>query len=131
MLNPLDDAEPPRLTMTDKEIEKLNQSSSRNSHFAWLVDSGATCHVLSHDALGCYEVVKEHSGPLPVLMSASDTEMECTKLVHIRVKLGKLGPLVLQRVLVCRIGFNVISSWQASMFGWCSEGVRGQRQGVR
>ena len=63
--------------MTDQEVEKLNQSSSRNSHFAWLVDSGATCHVLSYDALGCYEVVKEHSGPLPVLMSASDTEMEC------------------------------------------------------
>ena len=114
------DAEPPRLTMTDKEVEKLNQSSSRNSHFAWLVDSGATCHVLSYDALGCYEVVKEHSGPLPVLMSASDTEMECLGLVDIRVKFGKLGPLVLQQVLVCRIGFNVISSWQASRSGWCS-----------
>ena len=72
------------------------------------------------DALGCYEVVKEHSGPLPVLMSASDTEMECLGLVDIRVKFGKQGPVVLQQVLVCRIGFNVISSWQASRSGWCS-----------
>ena len=76
--------------------------------------------MLSYDALGCYEVVKEHSGPLPVLMSASDTEMECLGLVDIRVKFGKLGPVVLQQVLVCRIGFNVISSWQASRSGWCS-----------
>ncbi|CAE7837055.1 unnamed protein product [Symbiodinium sp. CCMP2592] len=118
--NEPNDAEPPRLTMTDKEVEKLNQSSSRNSHFAWLVDSGATCHVLSVASLGFYEVVKEHSGPLPVLMSASDTEMECLGLVDIRVKFGKLGPVVLQKVLVCQIGFNVISSWQASLSGWCS-----------
>ncbi|CAE7551680.1 unnamed protein product [Symbiodinium sp. CCMP2592] len=110
--NEPNDAEPPRLTMTDKEVEKLNQSSSRNSHFAWLVDSGATCHVLSVASLSFYEVVKEHSGPLPVLMSASDTEMECLGLVDIRVKFGRLGPVVLQKVLVCQIGFNVISSWQ-------------------
>ncbi|CAE7217567.1 unnamed protein product [Symbiodinium sp. CCMP2592] len=118
--NEPNDAEPPRLTMTDKEVEKLNQSSSRNSHFAWLVDSGATCHVLSVASLSFYEVVKEHSGPLPVLMSASDTEMECLGLVDIRVKFGRLGPVVLQKVLVCQIGFNVISSWQASLSGWCS-----------
>ncbi|CAE7039615.1 unnamed protein product [Symbiodinium sp. CCMP2592] len=110
--NEPNDAEPPRLTMTDKEVEKLNQSSSRNSHFAWLVDSGATCHVLSVASLSFCEVVKEHSGPLPVLMSASDTEMECLGLVDIRVKFGRLGPVVLQKVLVCQIGFNVISSWQ-------------------
>ena len=116
--NEPNEAEPPRLTMTNGEIERLNQSSSRNSSFAWLIDSGATCHVLSESALGFYEVVKEHSGPLPVLMSASDTPMECVKLVDIRVKFGKLGPVVLQQVLVCKIGFNVVSSWQASLSGW-------------
>ena len=117
-----------RLTMTDREIQRLNQSSVMNSHFAWL-DSGATCHVLAHDALGCYEVVKEHSGPLPVLMIASDTPMECTKLVQvdIRVKLGKLGPLVLQRVLVCHIGFNVISSCKRP----CRAGVPGSLRSQR
>ena len=116
--NEPNEAEPLRLTMTNGEIERLNQSSSRNSSFAWLIDSGATCHMLSESALGSYEVVKEHSGPLPVLMSASDTPMECVKLVDIRVKFGKLGLLVLQQVLVCKIGFNVISSWQASLSGW-------------
>ena len=115
---PNSEPEPPRLTMTNSEIERLNQSSVMNSNFTWLIDSGATCHVLSDDALGFYEVVKEHSGPLPVLMSASETPMECTKLVDVRVKFGKLAPIVLQRVLVCKIGFNVISSWQAAASGW-------------
>ena len=115
---PNSEPEPPRLTMTNSEIERLNQSSVMNSNFTWLIDSGATCHVLSNDALGFYEVVKEHSGPLPVLMSASETPMECTKLVDVRVKFGKLAPVVLQRVLVCKIGFNVISSWQAAASGW-------------
>ena len=115
---PNSEPEPPRLTMTNSEIERLNQSSVMNSNFTWLIDSGATCHVLSDDALGFYEVVKEHSGPLPVLMSASETPMECTKLVDVRVKFGKLAPVVLRRVLVCKIGFNVISSWQAAASGW-------------
>ena len=43
------------------------------------------------------------------LLSASDTAMECLKVVDIRV---------LQNVLVCKIGFNVVSPWQASMNGW-------------
>ena len=115
---PNPEPEPPRLTMTNSEIERLNQSSVMNSNFTWLIDSGATCHVLCADSLSHYEVVKEHSGPLPVLLSASETPMECTKLVDIRVKFGKLAPVVLQRVLVCKIGFNVISSWQAALSGW-------------
>ena len=115
---PNPEPEPPRLTMTKGEIERLNQSSVMNSNFTWLIDSGATCHVLCADSLSHYEVVKEHSGPLPVLLSASETPMECTKLVDIRVKFGKLAPVVLQRVLVCKIGFNVISSWQAALSGW-------------
>ena len=65
-----------------------------------------------------YEVVREHSGPLPTLLSASDTAVECLKVVDIRVKFGKLSPVILQDVLVCKIGFNVVSPWQASMNGW-------------
>ena len=71
--------------------------------------SHLTCYVLSESALGFYKVVKKHLGPLPVLISASDTPMECVKLVDIRVKFGKLGSVVLQQVLVCKIGSNVIS----------------------
>ena len=48
----------------------------------------------------------------------SDTAMECLKVVDIRVKFGKLSPVILQDVLVCKIGFNVVSPWQASMNGW-------------
>ena len=110
--------EPSRLTMSSEQMEKLRASNPSISHCAWLVDSGATCHVLSDQALSLYEVVREHSGPLPTLLSASDTAMECLKVVDIRVKFGKLSPVILQDVLVCKIGFNVVSPWQASMNGW-------------
>ena len=110
--------EPSRLTMSSEQMEKLRASNPSISHYAWLVDSGATCHVLSDQALSLYEVVREHSGPLPTLLSASDTAMECLKVVDIRVKFGKLSPVILQDVLVCKIGFNVVSPWQASMNGW-------------
>ena len=90
-------------------------SNPSMSHYAWLVDSGATCHLY---ALSLYEVVREHSGPLPTLLSASDTAVECLKVVDIRVKFGKLNPVILQDVLVCKIGFNVVSPWQALMNGW-------------
>ena len=110
--------EPSRLTMSSEQMEKLRTSNPSISHYAWLVDSGATCHVLSDQALPLYEVVREHLGPLPTLLSASDTAMECLKGVDIRVKFGKLSPVILQDVLVCKIGFNVVSPWQASMNGW-------------
>ena len=67
--------EPSRLTMSSEQMEKLRASNPSISHYAWLVDSGATCHVLSDQALSLYEVVREHSGPLPTLLSASDTSM--------------------------------------------------------
>ena len=104
--------------MSSEQMEKLRASNPSISHYAWLVDSGATCHALSDQALSLYEVVREHSGPLPTLLSASDTAMECLKVVDIRVKFGKLNPVILQDVLVCKIGFNVVSPWQASMNGW-------------
>ena len=72
--------EPSRLTMSSEQMEKLRASNPSISHYAWLVDSGATCHVLSDQALSLYEVVREHSGPLSTLLSASDTAMECLKV---------------------------------------------------
>ena len=104
--------------MSSEQMEKLRASNPSISHYAWLVDSGATCHVLSHQALPLYEVVREHLGPLPTLLSASDTAMECLKVVDIRVKFAKLSPVILQDVLVCKICFNVVSPWQASINGW-------------
>ena len=75
--------EPSRLTMSSEQMEKLRASNPSISHYAWLVDSGATCHALSDQALSLYEVVREHSGPLPTLLSASDTAMECLKVVDL------------------------------------------------
>ena len=87
-------------------------------HITKLVDSGATCHVLSVASLECYEVVKKHDGPPPKPIDASDNEMSTIGMVDVRVKIGKLGPVVLQNVVVCDIGVNFLSPWQAALRGW-------------
>ena len=115
----LNASKPNRLSISPGEVAKLRQSnSSRINHFAWLIDSGATCHILSVNATECYEIVKRHEGPPPRLMDASDNEMSTISLVDVKVKFGKLGPVVLQNVIICDIGFNVLSPWQASLRGW-------------
>ena len=86
---PLKPFEAGRLSMSDAEVEKLRQSSSsRISHYAWLVDSGATCHILSAEALQFYEVVREHTGSLPTLSDAQNNTIETVKLVDLRIKFG-------------------------------------------
>ena len=115
----LNASKPNRLSISPGEVAKLRQSnSSRINHYAWLIDSGATCHILSVNATECYEIVKRHEGPPPRLMDASDNEMSTISLVDVKVKFGKLGPVVLQNVIICDIGFNVLSPWQASLRGW-------------
>ena len=115
----LNASKPNRLSFSPGEVAKLRQSSSsRINHYAWLIDSGATCHILSVNATECYEIVKRHEGPPPRLMDASDNEMSTVSLVDVKVRFGKLGPVVLQNVIICDIGFNVLSPWQASLRGW-------------
>ena len=95
----------------------MRASNPSISHFAWLINSGATCHTLSDQVLSLYEVVSEHS--------TSAHLAECQRLRHgvfeggrYQGKIGELSPVILQDVLVCKIGFNVVSPWQASMNGW-------------
>ena len=115
----LNASKPNRLSIWRGEVAKLRQSnSSRINHYTWLIDSGATCRILSVNATECYEIVKHHEGPPPRLMDASDNEMSTISLVDVKVKFGKLGPVVLQNVIICDIGFNVLSPWQASLRGW-------------
>ena len=49
--------EPSRLTMSSEQMEKLRASNPSISHYAWLVDSGATCHVLSDQAYRCMRLL--------------------------------------------------------------------------
>ena len=50
-------------------------------------------------------------------MDASDNEMSTISLVDVKVKFGKIGPVVLQNVIICDIGFNVLSP-MASLPTW-------------
>ena len=64
-----------------------------------------------------YEIVKRHEGP-PRLVDASDNEMSTVSLVDVKVRFGKLGPVVLQNVIICDIGFCFESL--AGLLAWLS-----------
>ena len=62
----------------------------------WLVDSGATCHVVAREFLSSFRVVKQHSRK-PVLYNASSDEIPVHGLVDLEVQFGNLN-LVLEEV---------------------------------
>ena len=82
----------------------------------WLVDSGATCHVVSREFLSSFRVVKQHDQK-PVLYNASSDEIPVHDLVDLEVQFGNLN-LVLEGVVVADVAFNALSPWSACERGW-------------
>ena len=82
----------------------------------WLVDSGATCHVVSREFLSSFRVVKQHDQK-PVLYNASSDEIPVHGLVDLEVQFGNLN-LVLEGVVVADVAFNALSPWSACERGW-------------
>ncbi|CAE7690609.1 unnamed protein product, partial [Symbiodinium necroappetens] len=82
----------------------------------WLVDSGATCHVVAREFLSSFRVVKQHSQK-PVLYNASSDEIPVHGLVDLEVQFGNLN-LVLEEVVVADVAFNALSPWSACERGW-------------
>ena len=53
----------------------------------WLVDSRATCHVVSREFLSSFRIVKQHDQK-PVLYNASSDEIPVHGLVDLEVQFG-------------------------------------------
>ena len=53
----------------------------------WLVDSGATCHVVAREFLSSFRVVKQHSQK-PVLYNAPSDEVPVHGLVDLEIQFG-------------------------------------------
>ena len=82
----------------------------------WLVDSGATCHIVSDRHLSGFRVVKKHDRTAN-LFNASGGSISVTGVVDLEVHFGDVF-LRLEEVLVADVGFNVLSPWTGAERGW-------------
>ena len=82
----------------------------------WLVDSGATCHIVSDKHLSGFRVVKKYDRTAN-LFNASGGSILVSGVVDLEVHLGDVF-LRLEEVLVADVGFNVLSPWTGSERGW-------------
>ena len=82
----------------------------------WLVDSGATCHIVSTQHLSGFRVVKKHERTAN-LFNASGGSIVVSGVVDLEVHFGDVF-LRLEEVLVAEVGFNVISPWTAYERDW-------------
>ena len=73
----------------------------------WLVDSGATCHIVSDRHLSGFRVVKKHDRTAN-LFNASGGSISVAGVVDLEVHFGDVF-LRLEEVLVADVGFNVLS----------------------
>ena len=83
---------------------------------SWLVDSGATSHVMTREALRRYEVVRVHS-TFPKLWSAAEEQIPTYGLVDLRVQFGK-SRFVVTDVIVAEVSFCVLSSFALAQHDW-------------
>ena len=82
----------------------------------WLVDSGATSHVMTREALRRYEVVRVHS-TFPKLWSAAEEQIPTYGLVDLRVQFGR-SRFVVTDVIVAEVSFCVLSSFALAQHDW-------------
>ena len=94
----------------------------------WLVDSGATCHIVAEEWLKLYKVKHWYPGSAPILRGAGDHILPTAGMVDLEFKVGKT-PVVMQRVVVARIKLNVISCNALSETGWLTR-LGGARESV-
>ena len=83
----------------------------------WLVDSGATCHIISERWLSHYKVVYKYEVGIPVLKGAGDNVLPTRGMVDLECKIGKIKG-VMRKVVICALDLNVLSSYSLHEQGW-------------
>ena len=108
------------------ELEYLNRVPDARGEVGspWLVDSGATSHILSRKFMSKYRILKRHAGKVDLFAAndeliANDGMMDVE--VRLRTEVGErrvVRKFVLQRCLVADISFNVLSPFCLGKNGW-------------
>ena len=83
----------------------------------WLVDSGATCHIISERWLSHYKVVYKYEVGIPVLKGAGDNVLPTRGMVDLECKIGKIK-VIMRKVVICVLDLNVLSSYSLHEQGW-------------
>ena len=82
-----------------------------------LVDSGATCHIVSEKWVKHYTVSFQYPGPSPSLKGAGDNDLPVKGVVDLEFSVGK-QKITMKRVVVVGIPLNVISTHARLESGW-------------
>ena len=98
------------------DVEYICSSLCVEGRDVWLVDSGATCHMVSSSHISGFRVTKYHDRNV-TLYNASGGTINVSSVVDLEVRFGDV-PLTLEEVLVADVPFNAISPWAASERGW-------------
>ena len=83
----------------------------------WLVDSGATCHIISERWLSSYKVLYRYEVGIPVLKGAGDNVLPTRGMVDLECKVGQIK-VVMRKVVICALDINVLSSYSLHEQGW-------------
>ena len=83
----------------------------------WLVDSGATCPIISERWLSHYKVVYRYEVGIPVLKGAGDNVLPTRGIVDLECKVGQ-NKVVMSKVVICALVLNVLSSYSLREQGW-------------
>ena len=76
----------------------------------WLVDSGATCHIISERWLSSYKVLYRYEVGIPVLKGAGDDVLPTRGMVDLECKVGQTK-VVMRKVVICALDINVLNSY--------------------
>jgi len=98
-------------------VDKFQAIGSGDPSKRWLVDSGATCHIISERWLSRYKIVYKYDVGIPVLKGAGENVLPTRGMVDIECKVGKIK-VVMRKVVVCALDLNVLSSYALHEQGW-------------
>ena len=90
-------------------IEKFQSIGVGDPKRRWLVDSGATCHIISERWLSHYKVVYKYEVGIPVLKGAGDNVLPTRGMVDLECKVGQIK-VIMRKVVICALDLNVLSS---------------------
>ena len=90
--------------------EKFLSIGGEDPKRRWLVDSGATCHIISERWLSHYKVVYKHEVGIPVLKGAGDNVLPTRGRVDLECKVGQTK-VTMKKVVICALDLNGLSSY--------------------
>ena len=125
-------------------MDSVRSSSGMHGCLEWLVDSGATSHILAERNLQFFEVVKEYEGVVD-LKAANGEKILVSRVVELAVYMAcfpgndehwtvskrKFQRVVLTHVIVASIDFNVLSPYVLAKHGWELNLSSGQKSCLR